>query len=91
MGELLGSHGGSPSISITKENVVHEDTQEICIVLICPLKLIDGLRLILNTPPPRPRGEAILACGEGLGDQIPTNGQKLWYSMYTIIHLRFLP
>ncbi len=40
-------------------------------------------------PPPHwVQGGDTLACGEGVGDPIPTQGQTLWYSMYTKIPLR---
>jgi hypothetical protein len=35
-----------------------------------------------------PRGETHWLAGEGVGGPIPTKGQTLWYSMYTIIPLR---
>ncbi len=42
-------------------------------------------------PPPLldPRGQTHSLAGEEWGDPIPTKGQTLWYSMYTIISLRF--
>ncbi len=39
-------------------------------------------------PPLWVQGGDTIACGGGDGDPIPTKGQTLWYSMYTIITLR---
>jgi hypothetical protein len=37
--------------------------------------------------PGHKRGEPHSLAGEGVGGPIPTKGQKLWYSMFTIITL----
>jgi hypothetical protein len=36
-------------------------------------------------PPPEPKGGQHLLAGEGAGEPIPTNGEKAWHSVYSVV------
>ncbi len=55
------------------------------------MRCTHSLTVIQSAPPPPfgSKGGDTISCGGG-GDPIPTMGQTLWYSRYTIILLRVM-
>jgi hypothetical protein len=84
-----GGGGGSPTLFHSIYLTEHTECHAFCPVVRIGSPHPLARKRVLPLPPPLvPRRETHSLAAEELGDPIPTKGQTLWYSMYTIIPLR---
>jgi len=87
-----GGGGGSPTLFHSIYLTEHTECHAFCPVVRIGSPHPLARKRVLPLPPPLvPRRETHSLAAEELGDPIPTKGQTLWYSMYTIIPLGSAP
>ncbi len=88
----VGGGDRPPSFTLSMYLTEHTECHAFCPVVRIGSPHPLARKRVLPLPPPLvPRRETHSLAAEELGDPIPTKGQTLWYSMYTIIPLGSAP